>query len=58
MWRYAYLNISEENKKLSLDGCAGSKIYTYDFLGIILQTPYKHCLLGQYVGYVLYEGLK
>lgn len=44
MWRYAALSISEENKKLSLDGCAGRKIYTYDLIGMILQTPYKHSL--------------
>lgn len=44
MWRYASLNISEENKKLSLDGCADRKIYTYDLIGMTLQTPYKHCL--------------
>lgn len=44
MWRYAALSISEENKKLSLDGCAGCKIYTYDLIGMILQTPYKHSL--------------
>lgn len=46
MQRYAYLNISEENKKLSLDGCACPKIYTYDFSRMVSQTPYKHCLLG------------
>ena len=58
MQRYASLSISEENKKLSLDGCAGHKIYSYDLIGMILQTPYKDCLRIVCRICVLYEALK